>query len=183
MPTPRIAPLDPPYSSEASEHFSKLMPPGMEPLKLFRTVAHNPRVLGRMRRGGLLDKGSITTREREIMILRSCARCGAEYEWGVHVAFFGRQAEFNEAQVRATVLGDGEDPAWDEEERLLIRLADELHDSARVSDALWSRLNAKWQPAQLIELMMLAGLYHAVSYLINGAAIELEANAPHFPAA
>lgn len=179
--TTRIAALDPPYSADITEHFSKLMPPGMEPLKLFRTVAHNPRVLGRMRRGGLLDKGSITVREREIMILRTCARCGAEYEWGVHVAFFGRQAAFSEAQVRATVLGDADDPAWDDGERLLLRLADELHDSAQVSDALWAQLALRWQPAQLIELMMLAGLYHAVSYLINGAAIELEVNAPRFP--
>lgn len=181
MTTPRIPALDPPYAAEVAEHFARLMPPGLEPLKLFRTVAHNPRVLGRMRRGGLLDKGSITPREREIMILRSCARCGAEYEWGVHVAFFGRQAGFSDAQVRATVRGDADDPAWNEAERLLIRLADELHDTARIPDALWEQLASHWQPAQLIELMMLAGLYHAVSYVINGTGVELEANAPRFP--
>ncbi|MGH8453975.1 MAG: carboxymuconolactone decarboxylase family protein [Nevskiales bacterium] len=177
----RIPTLDPPYTAEVTEHFAKLMPPGMEPLKLFRTVAHNPRVLGRMRRGGLLDKGSITPREREIMILRTCARCGAEYEWGVHVAFFGRQAGFSEAQMHATVLGAADDPAWSADEQLLIRLADELHDSAQVSDALWSQLATRWQAGQLIELMMLAGLYHAVSYVINGTGVELEANAPRFP--
>jgi 4-carboxymuconolactone decarboxylase len=180
--TARIPALDPPYSPEVTEDFGKLMPPGMAPLKLFRTVAHNPRVLGRMRRGGLLDKGSIAPREREIVILRTCARCGAEYEWGVHVAFFGRQAGFSDAQVRATVLGGADDPAWNDDERLLILLADELHDSAHISDALWTQLAVHWQPGQLIELMMLAGLYHAVSYLINGAGIELEANAPRFPA-
>jgi alkylhydroperoxidase family enzyme len=181
MTTARIAPLDPPYADEIREHFARLMPPGMEPLKLFRTVAHNPRVLGRMRRGGLLDKGSITPREREIMILRTCARCGAEYEWGVHAAFFGRQAGFSEGQLRATVVGDAGDAAWNDDERLLIRLADELHDTAHVSDELWTGLAARWRSDQLIELMMLAGLYHAVSYLINGAGIELEANAPRFP--
>lgn len=180
--TARIPALEPPYLAEVSEHFARLMPPGMEPLKLFRTVAHNPRVLGRMRRGGLLDKGSISPREREIMILRSCARCGAEYEWGVHVAFFGRQAGFSEAQIRASVRGGADDPAWNAQEQLLIRLADELHDTARVSDALWEQLARHWQPAQLIELLMLAGLYHAVSYLINGAGVELEENAPRFPA-
>lgn len=179
----RIPPLNPPYAEDVAGHFAKLMPPGMEPLTLFRTVARNPRVLGRMRRGGLLDKGSITPREREIMILRSCARCGAEYEWGVHVAFFGRQAGFSEAQLRASVLGGPDDPAWGPQEQLLIRLADELHDTAQVSDSLWAQLSRHWQPDQIIELLMLAGLYHAVSYLINGARIELEANAPRFPRA
>ncbi len=183
MTTARIPPLDPPYAAEVGEHFARLMPPGMEPLKLFRTVAHNPRVLGRMRRGGLLDPGSISVRERELMILRTCARCGAEYEWGVHVAFFAAQAGFTPAQIRASAHGDASDPAWDEDERLLIRLADELHDTAAVSDALWAQLSLRWRPEQLIELLMLAGLYHAVSYVINGAGVELEANAPRFPAA
>ncbi|HEV7760231.1 MAG TPA: hypothetical protein VGO78_14620 [Acidimicrobiales bacterium] len=31
-------------------------------------------------------------RDREIVIDRTCARCGCQYEWGVHVAFFGDRA-------------------------------------------------------------------------------------------
>jgi hypothetical protein len=38
--------------------------------------------------GGLLDRGSIGLRDRAIVIDRACARCGSEYEWGVHVALF-----------------------------------------------------------------------------------------------
>ena len=41
------------------EDLERLMPPGYDPLLLFRTVPHNPRVLRRMRKGGLLDAGSI----------------------------------------------------------------------------------------------------------------------------
>ncbi len=177
----RIPALSAPYAEDVSAHFSRLMPPGMEPLKLFRTVAHNTRVLGRMRRGGLLDKGSITTREREIMILRTCARCGSEYEWGVHVAFFGPKAGFTQNQVHATRMGTHDDPSWTPQEQLLIQLADQLHDSSQVSDDLWARLSKHWQPAQLIELMMLAGLYHAVSYLTNGLRLDQEAGTPRFP--
>ena len=33
-----------------------------------------------MMAGGLLDKGSISIRLRELMILRTCAACGAEYD-------------------------------------------------------------------------------------------------------
>jgi alkylhydroperoxidase/carboxymuconolactone decarboxylase family protein YurZ len=84
---PRIAPTDPPYPAEVQAEFDKLMR-GAPPLALFRTVARNPRVLQRMMAGSLLDRGSISLRSRELMILRVCARCGAEYEWGVHVATF-----------------------------------------------------------------------------------------------
>lgn len=181
MDMPRIAPLESPYSPEVAEDFTRLMPPGMPPLTLFRTVAHNPRVLRRMRRGGLLDKGSITPLEREIMILRTCALCRSEYEWGVHVAFFSKTVGLSPVQVAATVNGSAEADCWNPAQRLILRLADELHASSQVSDALWAEMSKQWQPAQIIELMMLAGLYHAVSYLTNGARIPLENAAPRFP--
>ena len=47
----------------------------MESLHLFRTQAHNPRVLQRMFAGNLLDAGAIDQRTRELVILRTCARC------------------------------------------------------------------------------------------------------------
>jgi alkylhydroperoxidase family enzyme len=31
---------------------------------------------------------SLSRREREIVILRTTGRCGCEYEWSVHVAYF-----------------------------------------------------------------------------------------------
>ncbi len=102
----RITPADPPYPAPVIEDLSKLMPPGVPPLQLFRTLAHNPRVLRRVRKGGLLDPGSISVRERELVILRTTALCRSEYEWGVHVAFFGPAAGFTAAQIAATVTGE-----------------------------------------------------------------------------
>ena len=176
----RIEPLNPPYAAEVQQAFDVVMR-GLPPLKLFRTVAHNPRVLQRMMAGGLLDKGSITLRQRELMILRTTARCGAEYEWGVHVVAYGPKAGWTAAELAASVAPEV-DAAWKADERLIIRLADELHETQRISDGLWQELGTVFQPDQLIELIMLAGLYHAVSYLLNGLRIELEAGVPRFPA-
>jgi len=145
---------------------------------LFRTVGQNPRVLSRMIAGGLLDKGSISVRAREIMILRTCALCDAEYEWGVHVAAFGAKAGFTPTQVAATVREDAQ--AWAAQDALLIRLADVLHATSSVDDTLWAELKTYYTDEQLIELVMLAGLYHAVSYMVNTIKLELEAGAPHF---
>jgi hypothetical protein len=63
------------------------MPEGVPPLLLFRTLAVNERVFHRVMAGGLLDRGSLTLRERELVIDRTCFRCGSEYEWGVHVVW------------------------------------------------------------------------------------------------
>ena len=62
MSQPRIAPVEPPFTSEMQADFDTVMR-GAPPLLLFRTVAQNPRVLQRMMAGGLLDRGSIPRRE------------------------------------------------------------------------------------------------------------------------
>ncbi len=180
MPAPRIAPIDPPYPPDVQAEFDKLMR-GAPPLLLFRTVARNPRVLQRMMAGSLLDRGSISLRSRELMILRTCARCGAEYEWGVHVATFGAKAQWTPAQIRSTVHGSAGDACWSLEDRLVIRLADQLHETNRVDDLLWEQMSAHFAPDQLVELIMLSGLYHAVSYVVNAGGVQHEAFAPRFP--
>jgi 4-carboxymuconolactone decarboxylase len=182
MEAPRLAPLEPPYEPEVASELEKLMPPGVDPLLLFRTLAHNPRVLGRFRRGGLLDPGSITPREREIVIHRTCARCGSEYEWGVHAVVFGRRYGLTDEQLAATVHGSAEDPAWSAREALLIRLVDQLHDTDTVRDSLWEELSKHWNAAQLVELVVLVGFYHTVSFITNAARVQLEEAAERFPA-
>jgi hypothetical protein len=42
-------------------------------------------------RRSLLDRGPVSRRHREIVIDRTCARCGCAYEWGVHVALFAQR--------------------------------------------------------------------------------------------
>ena len=85
---PGIAPEEPPYNDDIAAAFEAIMPPGAEPLALFRVMARSPRILEKMRAGSLLDRGSISLRMREIIIDRTTARCGAEYEWGMHIAYF-----------------------------------------------------------------------------------------------
>jgi alkylhydroperoxidase family enzyme len=155
---------------------------GAPPLVLFRTVAQNPRVLQRMMAGGLLDRGSIPLRARELMILRTCARCGAAYEWGVHVATFAAKAGIDDRQQRATVHGAADADCWDGDDRVVLRLADHLHETNDVDDALWGDAAGRFSPPQLVELVMLAGLYHAVSYLANALRVASEPFAPGFPA-
>ncbi len=55
-----------------------------------------------------------------------------------------------------------------------MRLADELHDSGCVSDALWPELEARWSADQLVEAVCLAGFYHLVSFVCGTFAVEPE---------
>lgn len=174
---PRLAPIEKPYSPEA-EAALRLMPAD---IALFRTVAHNPRVLTRWAGGGLLDKGSITLRQRELVILRVTAMLGAEYEWGVHVAYFAEKAKFTPAEIAATVHGQAADwPSADE--ALLVKIVGALIHSATIDDALWAKASAHFDSAQMIEIIALVGFYHLVSFTVNATGVEREPGAPRFPA-
>ncbi len=177
----RVDPVSPPYSPELQAVFDRIMPSGVPPLTLFTTLARVPRVYDRFRAASLLDRGPVSMRHREIVIDRTCARCGCAYEWGVHVAFFSRRVELTPEQVRATVLGGADDPAWVDEERLLIQLVDELHDSAGISDELWTSLLAPFSVDQILELIALVGFYHTVSFFANGLRLPPESYGAPFP--
>ena len=171
---PRVEPLSAPYPPELQKVFDSIMPPGVPPLALFTTLARVPRIWERFRAGSLLDRGPVSLRHREILIDRTCARCGCAYEWGVHVAFFQQRAALTPEQVRATVHGNADDPAWNAEERLLIRLVDELHDFASITEELWNALAETFSIDQLLELIALVGFYHTVSFFANGLRLAPE---------
>lgn len=182
----RLEPLNPPYDPELARTLTRMMPPGQEPLKLFRTVAHNRHILDKLRSTGsyLLNFGTLDPADRELVIQRTCARCGCEYEWGVHAAVFGAQVGLTGAKLAATVTAAADDDrAWTEREALLVALVDELHDTATVSDQTWKALTARYDEAQLVELVALAGQYHAVSFMANALGVELEEAAARFPGA
>jgi alkylhydroperoxidase family enzyme len=185
--TARIAPLEPPYEPDVGAMLERWMPPnsGMEPLRLFRTLGVHADLAARMRPlgAGILGHGLIEPRLREVMIHRTCALCGAEYEWGVHAVAFGRPLGLTDEQLAATVHGGPEDPAWSDTERAVYRLADELHETGEVSDALYAELERHFGPQQILELVITCGWYHTISFVIRTARVELEPWAARFPAA
>jgi alkylhydroperoxidase family enzyme len=176
----RLAPLQPPYAPEIREQFDRIMR-GAPPLLLFRTIARSPRAWQKFSAGGLLDRGPLSLREREIVIDRTCARTGCEYEWGVHVTAFAAAAHLTDEEVRATVLGAATDPCWSVAEQALLSAVDALHARATLSDAEFASLSAHYDEAQVLEIMLLCGFYRTVSYLANGLALPLEESAARFP--
>lgn len=177
---PRIAPLEPPYDAEIQGQFDRIMR-GAPPLMLFRVMASNARAWEKFRAGSLLDRGPLSLREREIVIDRTCALTGCEYEWGVHVATFGQAAHLTEAQVRATVHENADAPCWSLSEQALISAVDALHARATLSDDEFSKLASHYDDAKIFEIILLCGFYRTVSYLANGLALPLEEKAARFP--
>jgi alkylhydroperoxidase family enzyme len=184
MPAPRIAPLDPPYSEETATLLAKWMGSSdQEPLRLFRTLAVHDELASRMRPlgAGILGHPRLDPRERELIVLRTCARAGAEYEWGVHVVVFGKAVGLSDDQAAATVEGDSDDPVWSETDAQLIAAADALFDTDTIPDELWESLSARLEPDQLLEVIIVAGWYRVISYLVKALRIAPEPWAASFP--
>ncbi|MGP0101271.1 MAG: carboxymuconolactone decarboxylase family protein [Solirubrobacteraceae bacterium] len=186
--TARIAPLQAPYPPGVQEMLAKWMPPASEaePLALFRTLAVHGELMSRMRPLGSGILGACATVPpllREIVIHRTCALTGAQYEWGVHALAFGAPLGLSEAQLRSTVHGRWDDACWEPEQASVFRLADELHDTSTLSDELWRALAGRFQDAQILELIVTAGWYHVIGYLCNGVRVQDEEWAPGFPPA
>jgi alkylhydroperoxidase family enzyme len=180
----RIDPVQPPYSPEAGERLAAMMPPGVPPILLFRTFVRNLPMTEAMSCWGgyeLSKRLSLSLRDREIVIDRTCARCGCEYEWGVHVAFFAERAGLSGEQIASLTHGAASDPCWtDDRDRLLIEAVDALHDSSDIGEDLWSRLTGLFSEEQLLDLPMLCGWYHAISFTANAARVGLEDGVPRF---
>src|SRR5271170_6431534 len=181
---PRITPIEPPFTPEAADELPRWQPGDFAPLALFRTLVHHLPLahamypLGHYFLGG---SSSLELRDREIVIDRVCARCGCEYEWGVHARIFADSAGLDGAQLTASVAEGSDASCWTDSDRLLIQMVDELHDSGRLSDDLRASMAARWSSEQLLELVVLAGWYHAISFVANGTQVPLEEWGLRFP--
>jgi alkylhydroperoxidase family enzyme len=180
---PRIAPLSEPYAPEVAARLDAMMPPGEPPIRLFRTLVRNlPMAAGLNAWGSyyLSRRLSLPLRDRELVIDRTTARCGCEYEWGVHVAFYGERVALTAEQIRSITHGSPADPCWNAHDALVIEAVDALCDTATVGEELWGRLVAELADTQLLDLFLLCGWYHAISFVANATQVEPEDWAPRF---
>jgi len=177
---PRITPLEPPYAADLQASFDAIMQ-GAPPLTLFRTVAASERAWRKFRGGSLLDRGPLSLRDRELVIDRTCALTGNEYEWGVHITAFAAAARLTPDEIAATVHGGSAAPAWSAAERALLTAAEALHARATLDDEEFAAFRAHYDEAQVLEVLLLCGFYRTVAYLCRGLDLPLEAGAVRFP--
>ena len=182
----RIEPAADPYPAKVQAAFDRFPRSWMPPFRLFTTLARHAELFERFIRGApsYLPGSHVSVRQREVLLLRVTARCRCEYEWGMRVHYFAGEAGLTSEQVRATVHDNADSACWPSDDAVLIRLADELHDSCDISDELWRTLRAAFSDEAILELIAMAGYYRTVGYLANGLRLPLEPKVGRpFPAA
>lgn len=171
---PRIPPLPADEQDEqARELLGGVRVDGAPASNIFATLVRHPGLFRRwLPFGGKLLAGKLPPRDRELLILRTGWLCQAEYEWAQHHRI-GLSVGLSEEEIERVRRGP-EGPGWPDSDALLMRAADELHERARISDATWEALAARYDERQLIEIPMVVGHYHMVAFTLNSLGVPLE---------
>jgi hypothetical protein len=178
--TPRLHPLTASTPELAEILAGGIKNGGGQPLNIFGTMAHHPKLLKRfMTYGGyFLNKGLVPAREREVVILRVGWRTGSVYEFGQHT-LIGRQCGLTDDEIAA--LAQESATTWSSKDSALIAMVDDLCADNCVSEGTWNALKSNWSDAQLVELVLLAGSYRMVAGFLNTMGVQLDTDTPGWP--
>jgi 4-carboxymuconolactone decarboxylase len=140
------------------------------------TLANHPKLaaatfaLGRH----LLLESTLPHRLRELVTLRVSWRLKSEYEWHHHVRFIKKMG-VTDVEIDAVKRGS-EEKNWTAEERAALRLADELCDHGKVTDATWNELCKTLDRHQMMDLVFTVGQYVMLAWSFEALQIEIEPN-------
>jgi 4-carboxymuconolactone decarboxylase len=146
----------------------------MSQLNVFRALLNNPAITLAQSglAGALMGSKTLDHRIRELVILRTGWRTKSEYEFVQHVAV-ARGLKMTDEEILGV-----RDPAackvYNDTDRAVIAMADDLHDNSVVSPATWAALEKSFSSAELVELILVAGFWHMMAGFLKTAEIPLD---------
>jgi alkylhydroperoxidase family enzyme len=141
---------------------------------IFRMLAHSPSHFETYVRMGnaIRFKGELDPGLRELAITRAGILCKSDYEVIAHKRI-GKSIGLEDAKIDALEEGAAADDYSDLEKDVL-RFADEVVTSDRVSDELFERLQGKVTQGALVELHLAIGFYIMTSKFLVTFGVDLQ---------
>ena len=160
---------------------ARISPNEGQGLAVTRTFARYPQLQTRWspRQNFVNRVSKLSPRHREMLILRIGWNCRSEYEWAQHVGVVGRARDHGLEPVR---IAEGANASgWDELERTLLRVPDELYRDAIVSDATWRALSDRFDSRLVMSAVVTPSAYRAISMSLNTYGVQLAPTDELFP--
>lgn len=128
----------------------------------------------------LLSGSSLSTRHREILILRVASRRSCAYEHAQHV-LLARDAGMTDTEIDHIAVGSAA-PGWSRFEAALLDTVDQLLDTGIISDETWEVVAAELDEKQLMDVVFTVGTYAMVAMALRSFGVELDDDLLiHFP--
>ncbi len=146
---------------------------------LYRLIGHSPALL----RAWIdfawpLRLNARTSRAtRELLILRGAQIGGVDYEWAHHIPM-ALEAGVPQAKIDALASWQTS-PLFDDRERAVLRLADEVTGGPGASEDCMKALGAFYTHAEIVELTLTSSFYVCVSRFLTSMRLELEPDYEH----
>jgi 4-carboxymuconolactone decarboxylase len=116
------------------------------------------------------DDSLLRPEHRELLILRVAWRTRSGYEWSQH-SRMGIDAGLTEPQIEAVTVGP-DAAVWTPLQRTLLTAVDQVIDEHGVGDATWAELAARFEPAEIFELLFLIGGYLCLAGVLNSIGLQ-----------
>lgn len=175
-PRPRLTPLPAEeWDDEVRHALSPLLPashakPEFAGNVLGTLVRHRPLAHAYLTfNAHLLRHSTLSSRLREVAVLRAALASRSDYLWDHHVPLALR-AGLTEADVDGVRAGT---PA-DEVDAVVVRAVDELALDSTLGDDTWARLREHLDERQVLDLIFTIGCYQLLASAVNALGIQPE---------
>jgi alkylhydroperoxidase family enzyme len=159
------------YAEIAAQAFEGLLA-DRPPPNVLRTLANHRELFPAMMPLLAYVAGDVLpARDREIVILRTAWRAQAPYIWAHHHPA-GRAAGLSSAEI--AWIASAESGGWTPFELALVRAVDELHTESVISTETWWSIGERYGQDQALELMVLAGTYRTLAYVLNSCRVPID---------
>ncbi len=123
--------------------------------------------------GHLFFKNSLTSRQREIIVLRITWRCRSDYEFINHLEIARNRSLMSEDEM-LDLTRDTPELAWSREEAALISATNEIAETTEMSDETWDVLNETLSIPQIMDVVMTVGGYTLNSMACNSLTVDID---------
>src|SRR6267143_7206090 len=166
MPRVPLAEFEPALSKKLEELWGT-------PPNLYRALGNQPKLVAASAEfARTLRHDTRTPRAlRELVILRGAQLMRSEYEWAHHLPM-ARKAGVREAQI-AALASWRSSKDFDAREKAALALAEAVTEG-RVSERVYAEASKHFDPADYVELCLVAAFYAAVGRMIDALGVQLE---------
>jgi alkylhydroperoxidase family enzyme len=182
----RIEPLPPKkWPGEMREAMAVLIPPHArhpllvaegrpKALNMLGTLAHHPNLAKAFHtfNGHVLLGTTLTTRQREMLVLRVAAVRKSGYEWAQHL-YQARDVGLTDEEIARVAYGP-DAPFWSPLDAALLSSVDELILDGGISEPTWAVLVAELDEQQVLDIIYTVGVYEILSWMVQSFQLDLD---------